>query len=201
LQDLTRADVAQLHHQLRDHPYQANRCLAVLSKMMNLAEAWGLRGDASNPCRHVTKYREQKRERYLTKEELRRLGGTLADAERAGTESPFAMAAIGLLILTGARLMEILTLRWEYVLENEVLRLPDSKTGAKLIHLNAPAIDLLRALPRMAGNPHVIAGKKDGASLVNLGKPWRRICAKAGLTDVRLHEPGCPRSTPSKCSA
>ena len=68
------------------------------------------------------------------------------------------------------------------------MRLPDSKTGAKLIHLNEPAINLLRALPRMAGNPHVIAGKKDGASLVNLGKPWRRICAKAGLTDVRLHD-------------
>src|SRR6476469_5149181 len=112
---LTRADVTQLHHQLRDRPYQANRCLAVLSKMSNLAEAWGLRPDGSNPCRHVKKYREEKRERYLTRDELRRLGAALAHAERDGTESPFAMAAIGLLILTGARLMEILTLRWEYV--------------------------------------------------------------------------------------
>ena len=99
------------------------------------------------------------------------------------------MAAIGLLILTGARLMEILTLRWEYVdFENEVLRLPDSKTGAKLIHLNEPAINLLRALPRIGANPHVIAGTKDRAPLVNLQKPWRRICAKSGLTDVRLHD-------------
>jgi integrase len=187
--DLTRADVAQLHHQLRDRPYQANRSLAVLSKMMNLSEEWGLRPDGSNPCRHVKMYREEKRERYLTKDELRRLGAALADAERDGTESPFAMVAVGLLILTGARLMEILTLRWEYIdFENEVLRLPDCKTGAKLIHLNEPAINLLRALPQMVGNPHVIAGKKDGASLVNLGKPWRRICAKAGLTDVRLHD-------------
>ena len=118
--------------------------------MMNLAEEWGLRPDGSNPCRHVKKYREDKRERYLTKEELRRLGGALADAERGRTESPFAMAAIGLLILTGARLMEILTLRWEYVdLANGVLRLPDSKTGAKLIHLNEPAI---KPIARPAAN-------------------------------------------------
>ena len=70
--DLTRTDVIQLHQQLRDRPYQANRCLAVLSKMSNLAEAWGLRPDGSNPCRHVKKYREDKRERYLTNEELQR---------------------------------------------------------------------------------------------------------------------------------
>lgn len=190
--DLTRADVAQLHHQLRDRPYQANRCLAVLSKMMNLAEAWGLRADASNPCRHVEKYREHKRERYLTKEELGRLGAALTDAERGKSESPFALAAIALLILTGARLTEILTLRWDYVdLDAQVLRLPDSKTGAKLIHLNKPAIDLLRAVPRMAGNPYVIAGRKDGACLINLQKPWRRIRASAKLSDVRN-----PRSTP-----
>ena len=85
---LIRADVAQLHHQLRDRPYQANRSLAVLSKMMNLAEAWGLRLDGSNPCRHVKKYREDKRERYLTMEELQRLGATLADAKRNDTETP-----------------------------------------------------------------------------------------------------------------
>jgi integrase len=113
--DLNRADVVQFHHKHRDRPYQANRCLAVLSKMMNLAEAWGLRTDGSNPCRHVKKYREHKRERYLTREELHRLGAVLDEAERSQTEGPFALAAIGLLALTGARLSEILTLRWDYV--------------------------------------------------------------------------------------
>ena len=117
--DLTRADVAQFHHRYRDRPCQANRCLAVLSKMMNLAEEWGLRLDGSNPTRHVKKYRENKRERYLTKPELQRLGTALADAQRGAVESPFALTAIGLLVLTGARLHEILTLRWEHVdLEN-----------------------------------------------------------------------------------
>ena len=187
--DLTRADVAQLHHQFRDRPCQANRSLAVLSKMMNLAEAWGLRLDGSNPCRHVKKYREEKRERYLTKEELRRLGATLADAERNKTENPFALAAIGLLTLTGARLSEILTLRWEYVdLANGVLRLPDSKTGAKEVYLNEAAIKLLRNMPRMVSNPYVIAGKKDGSRLINLQKAWRRIRAAANLNDVRIHD-------------
>lgn len=187
--DLTRADIGQLHHDFRDRPYQANRALAVLSKMMNLAEVWGLRLDGSNPVRHVKKYREQKRERYLTKQELHRLGTVLAEAQSKSTESPFVIAAIGLLVLTGARLSEILTLRWHHVdLENEVLRLPDSKTGAKLIYLNGAAIDLLRTVPRMKGNPYVITGKKDGARLINLQKPWRRIRAKAGFDDVRIHD-------------
>jgi integrase len=187
--DMGRADVARLHHQLRDRPYQANRSLAVLSKMMNLAEAWGLRPDGSNPVRHVRKYREDKRERFLTPEELRRLGAVLASVQPDGSESPFVIAAIMLLVLTGARLTEILTLKWSYVdLGRQVLRLPDSKTGAKLIYLNEPAIKLLQTMPRMEGNPHVIAGKKEGARLINLQKPWRRIRAMAGLAEVRIHD-------------
>jgi integrase len=189
LSDLLRADVAQFHHELRDRPYQANRALGVLCKMMNLAEEWGLREDGSNPCRHVKRYRERRRERYLSREELQRLGAALVEAQNAGIETPFALAAIGLLLLTGARLTEILTLRWDYVdLEKAVLRLPDSKTGAKPIYLNDAAIKLLRTIPRMAGNPFVIAGRKPGSRLVNLQKPWRRIRAMAGLGDVRIHD-------------
>ena len=189
ISDLTRADVGRLHHHFRDRPYQANRCLAVLSKMMNLAEAWGLRLDGSNSVRHVKKYRETKRERYLSREELQRLGVALADAQTVGTENRFVIAAISLLVLTGARLSEILTLRWEYVdLDNQVLRLPDSKTGPKLVYLNDVAINLLRTMPRMDGNPHVIAGKKPGTRLINLQKPWRRIRTEANLTDVRIHD-------------
>jgi integrase len=154
-----------------------------------LAEAWGLRRDGSNPCRHVKKYREHKRERYPTIPELQRLGTALTNAQQQKSESPFVTAAIGLLVLTGARLNEILTLRWDYVdLENQVLRLPDSKTGAKLIYLNDAAIRLLRNMPRMAGNPFVIAGKNQGARLINLQNPWRRIRTAASLGDVRIHD-------------
>ncbi len=178
-----------LHHKLCDRPYQANRSLAVLSKMMNLAEQWGLRPDGTNPTRHVRKYRETKRERYLSTEELSRLGGTLTEAQAAETESPFALAAIALLVLTGARLTEILTLRWAEVdLDRQVLRLPDSKTGAKTIYLNDAATSLLRRMPRLSGNPYVIAGGKKGAHLVNLQKAWRRIRAGADLNDVRIHD-------------
>jgi integrase len=113
----------------------------------------------------------------------------LADAGRNEAETPFVLTALGLLILTGARLTEILTLRWDYVdLANGVLRLPDSKTGAKEVYLNDAAIKLLRDVPRMAGNPYVVAGHKPGAHLVQLQKPWRRIRAKANLDDVRIHD-------------
>jgi integrase len=187
--DVTRADVARLHHHFRDRPYQANRALAVLSKMINLAEGWGLRPDGINPVRHIRKYKEAKRERYLTGDELRRLGKVLSDAQAGQTETPFTLAAIGLLILTGARLTEILTLKWEYVdLRNGVLRLPDSKTGAKLVYLNDSAVHLLRSMPRMQDNPYVIPGKRTGARLINLQKPWRRMRAKANLPDVRIHD-------------
>jgi integrase len=94
-----------------------------------------------------------------------------------------------LLALTGARLSEILTLRWENVdLENACLRLSDSKTGQKSIYLNAPALEILNSLPQLDDNPHVIAGERVGAHLVNLQKPWRRIRKAAGLENVRIHD-------------
>jgi integrase len=151
------------------------------SAALQRAEQWGLRPDGSNPCRHVKKYREDS----LSGEELRRLGTVLTDAQTQKTESPF----IGLLLLTGAPLTEVLTLRWDYVdLANGVLRLPDSKTGAKPIYLNDAAIRLLRAMPRMEANRYVIAGGKPGGHLVNLQKPWRRIRVAANIADVRIHD-------------
>jgi integrase len=189
ISDLTRPDVARLHHRLCDKPYQANRTLAVMSKMMNLAEEWGLRTDGSNPVRHVKKHREHKRERYLSDAELQRLGAALLNAQANAVESPFAIAAVWLLILTGARLTEILTLKWVMVdFENAVLRLPDSKTGAKPIYLNAAAIDLLQTIPRLDGNSHVIVGKRPAARLINLQRTWRRLRTQAGLDDVRIHD-------------
>jgi integrase len=159
--------------------------LAVLSKMFNLAERWGLRPDGSNPCRHVERFAEKKRERMLSPAELARLG----DALVAYDGSPYAVAAVKLLVFTGARLGEVLGLRWEWIdFERGEARLPDSKTGAKTLHLPPPALTVLSALPRLDGNPHVIAGQKPGAALVNLEKPWRAIRKEAGLDDVRLHD-------------
>ena len=183
--DVARADITKLHHANRAAPYQANRLLAILSKMFNLAERWGLRPDGSNPCRHVEKFAERKRERMLSRVELGRLGDALASFNF----SPYAAAAVKLLVFTGARLGEVLGLRWDWIdFDRGEARLPDSKTGAKTLHLPPPAIAVLAELPQLDGNPYVIAGQKEGAALVNLEKPWRAIRKAAGLDDVRLHD-------------
>ncbi|WP_170601385.1 site-specific integrase [Ruegeria arenilitoris] len=185
--DVERKDIAELHHKFRDKPYQANRTLGVLSKMFNLAEIWGLRPDGSNPCRHVPKYREEKRERYLNQDELQRLGQVLAEVEQDGSESPFVVAAFRLLILTGCRLREIQTLQWSFITDSG-MELPDTKTGARRIPLPQAARAVLSALPRLPDNPYVIAGAVPGHYVTDLQKPWRRIRARAGLPNVRIHD-------------
>lgn len=187
--ELKRTDLARLHHELSDKPYQANRTLALLSKFFGWAEKHGLRPDSSNPCRHVEKYREGRRERFLSQAELARLGDALREAEQNESCSPWVVAAIRLLTLTGARRNEILTLRWEHVSEEHgCLMLPDSKTGRKAVRLSPPALVLLQTIPRLDGNPFVICGERPGRHHVNIEKPWRRIRAVAKLDDVRLHD-------------
>lgn len=185
--DVERKDVAELHYKFRHKPYQANRTLGVLSKMFNLSEIWGLRPDGSNPCRHVPKYREVKRERYLSNAELQRLGQVLCDVEQQGTETPYIVAAFRLLILTGCRLGEIQTLKWQYI-SGDGMELPDTKTGARRIPLPAAARAVLSALPRHADNPYVIAGKLPGSHATDFQHPWRRIREQAGLANVRIHD-------------
>ena len=187
--DITRSDVVALHHEMRTTPYAANRTLGILSALFTSAEVWGLRPEGSNPCRYVKRFREERRERFLSDAEYRRLGTVLREAERAGSEAASAIAAIRLLMLSGCRLSEITTLRWESVdLEAAVLRLPDSKTGAKVVHLGAPAVAVLRGIVRAEGNPWVIVGRRPGRRLASLHYPWGRIRERAGLGDVRLHD-------------
>ena len=187
--DIQRSDIAALHYDMRDTPYQANRTLGVLSKMFNLAELWDLRPDGSNPCRHVKRFREEKRERFLSDVEYQRLGAALKEIEVDGSETASAIAAVRLLMLTGCRLSEIQKLRWEHVdLGASELRLPDTKTGAKVVYLGDPAIAVLERIDRRDGNPWVIAGRKPGSHLTDLQHPWRRIRARAALDDVRIHD-------------
>ena len=187
--EITRADVAKFHHDLRHIPYQANRCLEVVSKMFVLAEMWGLRPDGSNPRKHIRKYPEEKRERFLSAAELRRIGEVLREMESEGVELSSAMLAARLLILTGCRLGEIMTLKWEYIDFNErVLRLPDSKTGKKLVHIGAPAVEYLQDAQRIDGNPWVITGTLTGKPLSDLQPFWQRVRARAGVKDVRIHD-------------
>ena len=187
--EVTRADVASLHHAMRATPFAANRTLGILSAMFSAAEVWGLRQQGTNPCRYVKRFREGKRERFLSDAEYRRLGAALREAERTGTTAAPAIAAIRLLMLTGCRLSEIMNLRWDHVaLEARELRLPDSKTGAKVVHLGESAVAVLRGITRKEGNPWVIAGRRPGTRIASLHFPWSRIRRRAGLEDVRLHD-------------
>ena len=157
--EITRADVAKFHHDLRHIPYQANRCLEVVSKMFVLAEMWGLRPDGSNPRKHIRKYPEEKRERFLSAAGLRRIGEVLREMESERVELSSAILAARLLILSGCRLGEIMTLKWDYIdFEERALRLPDSKTGKKIVHIGAPAVEYLRESQRIDSNPWVITG-------------------------------------------
>jgi integrase len=178
--DVTRADVARLHHAQRATPTEANRALALLSTIFTFAERLGERPDGSNPCRHVERFPQRRRERFLSPDELARLGDALAGWQG----SPYIPAAVKLLVFTGARLGEILGLQWTWIdMERGEARLPDSKTGAKTVHLPAPALDVLRGLPHVA--PYVL-GAKRGTTFVEA--PWRRIRKAAGLDDVHLHD-------------
>jgi integrase len=188
---VTRDEVMKLHRLMERTPRRANLTLAALSKMFNLAELWNMRPDGSNPCRHVKRYPEVQRERFLSEEELARFGTAIKEAEQTASELPGAIAAIRLLALTGCRIGEILTLRWEYVdFSNGAFRLPDAKAGARTHPVGAPALALLKALSREEGGPWVVHGKDPSqplpASMVR--RAWAHLCAKAGITEARIHD-------------
>ena len=182
--ELRRRDIAEFHHGMRGTPYQANRALGVISKMFTLAEIWGWRAEGTNPCRHVKPYRERRRERFLSEEETARLSEVLRRAER---EMPSAVAAFRLLLLTGCRMSEIQTLRWENV-KTDHIELPDSKTGARIVPIGASVHAVLASIARAPDNPWVIAGRFPGTHIGNLQRPWSIIRERAGLEGVRIHD-------------
>ena len=201
--DVARADIAKLHSSMSDRPYAANRTLALLSMAFGLAEVWGLRPDNTNPCRRIQRFKEESRERFLSDREFADLGDVLAKAEAGSIEvkghkqpvriNPQAILAIRLLIFTGARVSEILGLRWESInWQAQRAELPDSKTGKKHLPLPPAALELLRGLDMPeAGHGFVVRGGKGTSAempLVNVKDPWRNIRTAAGLSDVRLHD-------------
>ena len=142
-----------------------------------------------NPFAGVEFYRAESRERFLSEGELARIGDFLAALERKAMASPWAAAALRLLIFTGARSDEILKLEWSRVALNEkVFLLPTSKTGKRRITLNAAAIEVLNAIPRVRRNPYVIVGRKRGTHMLSLQKPWKIVCAKAKVKSCRIHD-------------
>ena len=163
----------------------ARLSMILLSAIFSFAMRRGLRSD--NPCAGVRRYKPGKSERFLSAAEQVRLGDALATAECAGT-NPSAVAIIRMLALTGARLGEILPLRWSEVdFERACLRLTDSKTAAKVIPLGAAAMQFIAAQERRPGEDYVFPGGH-GRPLSGIGKIWRNMRTAAGLADVRLHD-------------
>lgn len=187
--DVERAEVAAVHYRLRRTPAIANCTLQVLSQMFRMAERWGLLPSGSSPCRSHRRYRLRTRERFLTPEEYRRLGRVLANGEADGSFTESAVAALRLLILTGCRRDEILTLRWDDVdLAAGELRLRDSKTGTRNVALTSAVKVVLGGIPRQPDNPWVIVGARPGRRLMTLKSTWRRVRHSADLGDMRLHD-------------
>lgn len=157
---------------------------------MTLAEAWEWRAAGSNPCRHVQRFSERPRTRYLNGEELQRLGKALRTLLENGDIQPSAANAIRMLLLTGARLNEILTAKWAWIdVPARVLRLPDSKSGEKRLYLSEAANDLLERQQTLAsGSEFLFPGRSPGKHMINLRKPWTRLCQEAEIDGVRLHD-------------
>jgi len=206
---LTRFQVGRLHSSLSATPFQANRVLAVVGSMYAFAGRAGIVPEGTNPARGIDKFKEGRRERFLTGEELKRLGSAIREAESTGVPwtvdetkpatkhvpkskrfakiAPSAVAALRLLLFTGCRLREILHLRWEHVdIERGCLFLPDSKSGRKTIILNAPALAVLNTLERIGS--FVVPGDDPERPRHDLKRPWDAVASRAGLTGVRLHD-------------
>jgi integrase len=207
---LTRAQVAKLHGSLRATPFQANRVLAVIGSMYAFAGRSGIVPEGTNPSRRIDKFQELRRERFLTGQELERLGSAIREAETKGipwdvdeakpkarhlpkAKNRFtkigtcAAAAIRLLLFTGCRLREILHLRWEQVdVERGLLFLADSKTGRKTVILNTPALAVLTRLDRLGS--YVVPGDDPEKPRADLKRPWEAVAKRAGLDGVRLHD-------------
>ena len=189
VKDVERVDIANLMKSMADTPSMANKALTHLSSAFNQAEVWGWRPEGTNPCRHVKRFKEESRQRYLSESELKRLGEVLRHHELSATALPQAIAAIRLLIFTGCRSAEILKLRWDEVdFERKTLELSDSKTGRRTVVLNSAALGVLEGLERRDDNPHVIPGGKRGEPLSTLQPLWKKLRVEAEIADVRIHD-------------
>lgn len=189
LADVTRDVLSRFHAARRAQPANANRCLALISHMFTMAERWGITPPGTNPCRGLTRYREAPRERYLSEEEIARLGKVLT--QQACRHDWRAIAALQLLLYTGARLSEVLTLQWRFInWEGGYARLPDTKTGARTLTLPSPALELLGRIrhDHPGSSPFVFPGKRSGTWYTGIQKPWQQLRRDAGLEDVRIHD-------------
>ena len=185
LTDLSRNDVARLHATVgATAPYRANRLVALLRKMFNLARDWGLYA-GENPATRIQFFREESRDRFVQPEELPRLFQAIAEEPNSSVRGVLLTA-----LLTGARRAEVLTMRWEDVsLTRAEWRIPQTKAGRPhLLPLPHALVTMLRRVPRVDGVPYVFPGQDGMGPLHNMKRAWDRIRTKAGIPDVRFHD-------------
>jgi integrase len=186
LSTITRADICAKHAEMGagGHTTHANRMIALVRTMFNLAQDWGLH-PGPNPAARIKFFKEVKRDRFVTPNELPRLWKALAKEP-----NPFVRGAFFIGLLTGARRSEVLTMQWtDLDLQQGLLRIPVTKADRPhTLPLPRPVIEELRRLPRIEGNPYVFCGRWGRSHLVNVSKPWKRIRKEAGIDDVRIHD-------------
>jgi len=187
---ISRSQIDKFHKGMKSAPYRANRTLALMSRLMTLAELWDMRISGSNPCRQIEKFNEESRERYLTSDELLRLATSMRELSAKKLITQSSAHAIWLLLMTGTRLNELLTARWGWVdAAQSVISLPDSKSGKKSVYLSEAAKNVLADQRKLGlGSEFIFPGTGKAGHMINLRKPWTRICDRASINGVRLHD-------------
>ncbi len=182
--EITKADISFWRDGFAGRTGAFNRTIPILSVMMGYAEKLGHRRSGSNPCRGTPRYKRKRMERFLSAREYGQLATALNDFE---VERSAVVAAIRLLIYTGARCGEIENLRWEWVQEPRLM-LNDSKTGAKIVYLNRQAVEVIASIPDRTPTGLVFPSVRDREKPIKLGMHWPEIRNRAALPDVRLHD-------------
>jgi integrase len=189
LEDISPKDIRQFLDSMSHISTTANRCFGLLSVAFGKAEEWEYLPPGSNPCRGVRKYKENKKQRFLSRLELKKLEDSLTQQEKEQPRSFCSVNAIRLLLYTGCREGEILNLKWENVHHKDhYIYLDDTKVGESARPLNQKVTGLLASLKPKEGNPYVFYGNVPGRPLVNVNTAWRKVLKRAGIKDFRIHD-------------
>jgi integrase len=203
VREVTRQHIADLHSDMRETPFAANRNLSLVAKILQCAIDWGL--IETNPARGIRRYRETRRDRFLSESEFARLGAMLRQADTGGKEDRFIVGALRLLALSGLRLGEVLSLEWRDVdLDRGRLTLRDAKAGTRIAIINPPMMEILTELARnreaaiekasrgsrraREDSAYVIPGRVHGRPVSGIHHVWTRIREAANLSDLRIHD-------------
>ncbi len=178
-------DVRRWFASMANRPGVANRTMPVLSVMMRMAELWGYRAHNTNPCKRTRRYRMKPKERFLTADEMARLNAVLTRDE---FRCPHVVAIVRLLMLTGCRFGEIVSLEWDWI-RGKRIHLPDAKSGPRTVWLSSAARIVINAIPRYSADcPYLFPARPPTRHVDNIEYQWHRIRSEAELPGLRLHD-------------